>query len=158
MSLDSRLTARRQALSYQTCQIPEKKMITDQNRASVRQLVEGLGTNGSSSAFDVLHEDAVWTVMADADTFPVSGDMAKPAFIEHMRRFHDSLPHGIHVAVTSVIADDANASVEATSNALLANGKTLNQVYHFAFEFKDGKVVRAREYIDTARALFAFSP
>lgn len=132
-------------------------MITDQNKASVKQLVEGLGTNGSPSAFDILHDDAVWTVMADADTFPVSGDMSKPAFIEHMKRFHESLPSGIRVSVTSVIADEANASVEATSNALLANGKTFNQVYHFAFELEDGKVVRAREYIDTARALFAFS-
>jgi ketosteroid isomerase-like protein len=132
-------------------------MMSDQNRVSVKRLVEGLGTNGSPGAFDVLHDDAVWTVMADADTFPVSGDMPKPAFVEHMRRFHDSLPSGIHVSVNSVIADEANASVEATSSALLANGKTLNQVYHFAFELKGGKVVRAREYIDTARALFAFS-
>lgn len=132
-------------------------MLSDQNKASVKQLVEGLGTNGSPAAFDVLHDDAVWTVMADADSFPVSGDMRKPAFVEHMRRFHESLPHGIHVSVTSVIADEANASVEATSKALLANGNILNQVYHFAFELKDGKVVRAREYIDTARALFAFS-
>jgi ketosteroid isomerase-like protein len=132
-------------------------MTSDQNKASVTQLVEGLGTNGNPSAFDVLHDDAVWTVMADPDTFPVSGDMPKPAFIEHMKRFHDSLPNGIHVSVTSVIADEANASVEATSIALLANGNAFNQVYHFAFELEGGKVIRAREYIDTARALFAFS-
>jgi ketosteroid isomerase-like protein len=61
------------------------------------------------------------------------------------------------MSVTSVIADEANASVEATSNALLVNGKILNQVYHFAFELVDGKIVAAREYIDTARALSAFS-
>jgi ketosteroid isomerase-like protein len=61
------------------------------------------------------------------------------------------------MSVTSVIADEANASVEATSNAFLANGKSLNQVYHFAFELVDGKIVAAREYIDTARALAAFS-
>ncbi len=132
-------------------------MTIDQNKASVRKLVEGLGTNGSPDAFDVLHEDLVWTVMADAATFPVSGDMSKSAFVEHMKRFHDSLPGGIRISVTNVIADEANASVEATSNALLANGKSLNQVYHFAFELVDGKVVAAREYIDTARALFAFS-
>lgn len=132
-------------------------MTIDQNKASVKRLVEGLGTNGSPSAFDLLHENAVWTVMADAATFPVSGDMSKPAFIEHMKRFHNSLPNGIHMSVTSVIADEANASVEATSNALLVNGKSLNQVYHFAFELKDGKVIAAREYIDTARALSAFS-
>jgi ketosteroid isomerase-like protein len=132
-------------------------MTIEQNKASVRKLVEGLGTNGSSDAFDLLHEDLIWTVMADAATFPVSGDMSKSAFIEHMTRFHDSLPGGIRMSVTNVIADEVNASVEATSNALLANGKTLNQVYHFAFELVDGKIVAAREYIDTARAVFAFS-
>jgi uncharacterized protein len=132
-------------------------MTIEQNKASVKKLVEGLGTNGSADAFDLLHENAVWTVMADAATFPVSGDMSKTAFIEHMKRFHDSLPSGIHVSVTSVIADETNASVEATSNALLGNGRSLDQVYHFAFELVDGKIVAAREYIDTARALSAFS-
>lgn len=132
-------------------------MTIDQNKASARKLVEGLGTNGSADAFDLLHENAVWTVMTDPATFPVSGDMSKPAFIEHMKKFHDSLPSGIHMSVTSVIADEANASVEATSSALLVNGKSLNQVYHFAFELVDGKIVAAREYIDTARALSAFS-
>jgi uncharacterized protein len=134
-----------------------RNMTIDQNKTSAKKLVEGLGTNGSPDAFDLLHEKAVWTVMADAATFPVSGDMSKPAFIEHMKRFHDSLPDGIHMSVTSVIADEANASVEATSHAALVNGKNLNQVYHFAFELADGKIIAAREYIDTARALSAFS-
>jgi ketosteroid isomerase-like protein len=132
-------------------------MTIDQNKASVTKLVEGLGTNGSPDAFDLLHENAVWTVMTDAATFPVSGDMSKAAFVEHMKRFHASLPSGVHVSVTSVIADESTASVEATSTALLANGKSLDQVYHFAFELADGKIVAAREYIDTARALAAFS-
>jgi uncharacterized protein len=132
-------------------------MTIDQNRAAAKKLVEGLGTNGSPDAFDLLHENAVWTVMTDPATFPVSGDMSKTEFVEHMKRFHASLPSGIHISVTSVIADDAHASVEATSNALLANGKSLNQVYHFAFDLEDGKIVAAREYIDTARAVAAFS-
>ena len=132
-------------------------MTIDQNKASVTKLVEGLGTNGSPDAFDVLHEDLVWTVMADAATFPVSGDMSKPEFVEHMKKFHASLPDGIRISVTNVVADETNASVEATSTALLANGKSLDQVYHFAFELVDGKVVAAREYIDTACALSAFS-
>jgi ketosteroid isomerase-like protein len=135
----------------------ERNMTIDQNKTSVKKLVEGLGTNGSPDAFDLLHEKAVWTVMADAATFPVSGDMSKAEFIEHIKRFHDSLPGGIHVSVTSVIADEVKASVEATSNAVLVNGKGLNQVYHFAFELVDGRVVAAREYIDTARAVAAFS-
>ena len=132
-------------------------MTIDQNRAAAKKLVEGLGTNGSPDAFDLIHENAVWTVMTDPATFPVSGDMSKTEFVEHMKRFHASLPSGIHIAVTSVIADEAHASVEATSNALLANGKSLNQVYHFAFDLEDGKIVAAREYIDTARAVAAFS-
>lgn len=132
-------------------------MTIDQNKASVTKLVEGLGTNGSPDAFDLLHEDAVWTVMTDPATFPVSGDMSKRAFVEHMKKFHDSLPSGIHVSVTSVIADETRASVEATSSALLANGKSLDQAYHFAFELVDGRIVAVREYLDTARALAAFS-
>ncbi|MCX2729270.1 nuclear transport factor 2 family protein [Saccharopolyspora sp. NFXS83] len=132
-------------------------MTIEQNRESAQRLVEGLSTGRLSDASDILDAAAVWTVMADPSSFPVSGSMSKVAFIEHMEHFHASLPDAISVTVTNVIADEAGAAVEAVSRARLHNGKHLDQAYHFAFEFRDAKVVAAREYIDTARALAAFS-
>lgn len=95
--------------------------------------------------------------MAHRDSFPVAGDLSKAEFIEHMNRFHSSIPHGIQITVGGFTAEGDRVAVEAKSRAVLANGNTLEQVYHFLFEIKDGRVVAVREYIDTAHALAAFN-
>ncbi len=70
--------------------------------------------------------------------------MTKAEFADHMNRFRDSIPGGISVNVTGVTAEGDRVAVEAESIATMPNGRTLNQVYHFLFEFEDGKVRRAR--------------
>lgn len=125
----------------------------EQNKRIACELVEGLGSGHGARAFDLLHEEALWTVMAHPESFPVSGNMTKAEFAEHIERFHHSIPGGIQISVTGVTAEGDRVAVEAESIATMPNGRTLNQVYHFLFEFEDGKVRRAREYMDTAHGV-----
>lgn len=131
-------------------------MNMEENKRVARQLVEGLGAGDGAQAFDQLHEDAVWTVMADPVVFPVLGSMSKTSFASHIRAFLGALPTGIQVTVTGITAEGNRVAVEAKSVAALPNGKVLNQVYHFLFEFRDNLVIAAREYIDTAHAVAQF--
>ena len=131
-------------------------MDLEENKRVARQLVEGLGVGDGAQAFDKLHEDAVWTVMADPAAFPVFGSMSKASFASHIRAFLGALPTGIQVTVTGITAEGNRVAVEAKSVAALPNGNVLNQVYHFLFEFRDNLVVAAREYIDTAHAVAQF--
>jgi ketosteroid isomerase-like protein len=132
-------------------------MDIESNKRVSKQLVEGLGVRDGTAAFDQLHEDAVWTVMADPAAFPVSGSMSKARFADHIRGFLKELPEGIQITVTGLTAEGNRVAVEAKSVAVLPNGSMLNQVYHFLFEFRDGQVIAAREYIDTAHAVARFS-
>lgn len=125
----------------------------EQNKTIARKLVQGLGSDHGDTAFDLLHESAVWTVMAHPESFPVSGDMPKAEFVEHIKRFRQAIPGGVHITVTGVTAEGDRVAVEAESTATLPNSRTLNQFYHFLFEIEDGKVRRAREYIDTAHGV-----
>lgn len=131
-------------------------MDLEENKRVARQLVEGLGVGDGAQAFDQLHEDAAWTVMADPAAFPVSGTMSKASFTSHIRVFLGALPTGIQVTVTGITAEGNRVAVEAKSVAALPNGNVLNQVYHFLFEFRDNLVIAAREYIDTAHAVAQF--
>ncbi|CAA0120192.1 Uncharacterised protein [Mycolicibacterium vanbaalenii] len=125
----------------------------EQNKTIARELVLGLSPEHGDTAFDLLHEDAVWTVMAHPESFPVAGDMAKAEFVEHIKRFRQAIPGGIQITVTGVTAEGDRVAVEAESTATLSNGRILNQFYHFLFEIEDGEVRRAREYIDTAHGV-----
>ena len=128
----------------------------EQNKRIACELVEGLGSAHEDRAFDHLHDEALWTVMAHPDSFPISGTMTKAEFADHMNRFRDSIPGGISVNVTGVTAEGDRVAVEAESIATMPNGRTLNQVYHFLFEIRNGKIIAAREYIDTAHAVAVF--
>jgi ketosteroid isomerase-like protein len=134
----------------------ESQMDLEENKRVARQLVEGLGVGDGTQAFDQLHHDAVWTVMADPAAFPVLGSMSRASFSSRIRAFLSALPTGIQITVTGITAEGNRVAVEAKSVAALPNGNVLNQVYHFLFEFRGGLVVSAREYIDTAHAVAQF--
>jgi ketosteroid isomerase-like protein len=127
------------------------------NKKIAGRLVRGLANPEYCLLDSILHEDAVWTVMADPDSFPVTGPLPKDEFIQHMGRFHRLAPNGIEIAITGMTAEDNRVAVEAISHAVLTNGRTLNQVYHFLFEIEGDLVVNAREYIDTAHGVAVFS-
>lgn len=127
------------------------------NKDIAGELVRALSRPEPRSLNSLLHEDAVWTVMADPDSFPVKGPMSRKTFVEHMRQFHRLAPNGIEIAITGMTAEDNRVAVEAMSHAVLSNGRILNQVYHFLFEIEGDLVVNAREYIDTAHGSAVFS-
>ncbi|KKC26661.1 nuclear transport factor 2 family protein [Sphingomonas sp. SRS2] len=131
-------------------------MTIEQNKRTARRLVESLGNNGDTDAFDLLDTELVWTVMADSGSFPVAGDMSKSQFIDHFEGFRNALPEGINVVVTGMTAEGNRVAVEAESTAVLANGNRLNQVYHFLIEIEGSSITRVREYIDTAHAVRVF--
>jgi uncharacterized protein len=132
-------------------------MSVEDNKEIAGRLVRGLSTPEGCLLDSLLHDDAVWTVMAHPDSFPVTGALSRDEFIQHMRRFRQLAPNGIEIAVTGMTAEGNRVAVEATSHAVLANGRILNQVYHFLFEIEGDLVVNAREYIDTAHGVAVFS-
>ncbi|UCM90430.1 nuclear transport factor 2 family protein [Streptomyces marincola] len=132
-------------------------MSVEQNKEIARRLVQGFSVDGDiDETFALLHEDAVWTVMAHPASFGASGDMSKAQFVEHMKGFRAVTPNGLRMTVTGVTAEGDRVAVEAESSGTLGNGKTFGQVYHFLFEIRDGKVMVAREYLDTARGAAVF--
>ena len=127
-----------------------RAMSVESNKKIARALVESLGSDRNDALSGLLHEEALWSVMANPASFPVTGDMTKDQFLEHMQRFSQAVPNGLQIAVTGVTAEGDRVAVEAESSATLMNGNVMSQVYHFVFEIKGEKVYRAREYIDTA--------
>jgi ketosteroid isomerase-like protein len=62
----------------------------------------------------------------------------------------------LEITPTSAIAQGDKVAVEATSYAKLKNGKVYQNAYHFLFEFRDGKILSVKEYMDTQHAYDIF--
>lgn len=125
-------------------------MSVEFNKKIARALVESLGSDRNDALPGLLHEEAVWSVMANPASFPVTGDMSKIQFLDHMQRFRQAVPNGLQIAVTGVTAEGDRVAIEAESSATLLNGNVMSQVYHFLVEIRSEKVYKVREYIDTA--------
>jgi ketosteroid isomerase-like protein len=125
-------------------------MSVESNKIIACALVESLGSERNDAISGLLHEEVLWSVMANPASFPVTGDMSKTQFLEHLQRFRQAVPNGLQIAVTGVTAEGNRVAIEAESSATLMNGNVMSQVYHFLFEIRSEKVYRAREYIDTA--------
>ena len=49
------------------------------------------------------------------------------------------------------VAEGDRVAVEATSKGEHVSGQTYSNEYHFLFEFREGKLLRLKEYMDTER-------
>ena len=59
--------------------------------------------------------------------------------------------HGIKFKIISMTAEDNRVAVEAESDGLHVSGLRYQNLYHFLFIFKEGKVLLLKEYMDTEK-------
>ena len=63
----------------------------------------------------------------------------------------DVFPDGLKFTALSMVSKGNKVAVEATSEGKHISGQTYTNEYHFLFEFRAGKLLRLKEYMDTER-------
>jgi ketosteroid isomerase-like protein len=120
----------------------------------VRALVEDFFATMGRGDWDrlrgeLLADGASWTMMAPSlgDGPPMDSAEAIVGFFSAGGAvFEDDGPE---VTINRILVDGDNAAVEAVGNGRLRNGSTYANVYHFAVDTRDGRVVAVREYMDS---------
>ena len=120
-------------------------------------------TTSPPDSFDLLAEDLSWTIVGKESGSDLKGSQTKAQFIGDLegagntKGLSDSsekiFPKGLRIKIHGVIAEGNKVALEAESFADASNGKKYNNVYHFLFELRDGKIVTVREYMDTAHQI-----
>jgi ketosteroid isomerase-like protein len=67
-------------------------------------------------------------------------------------------PRGLNITIDNVIAEGNHVAVECHSDTEAANGNRYANVYHFLFEFRDGKICKVKEYSDSHYAKETLMP
>ena len=90
-----------------------------------------------------LAENAVWWV-------PGRPEMPLEQFKAGFKVFQDLIAPGGRMEIHGMTAEGNRLAIEAESIFPTKDGRTYNNTYHFLMEFRDGKVIRVKEYCNTA--------
>jgi ketosteroid isomerase-like protein len=111
------------------------------------------------AAFDaLLHPQATYWTIGKPHLFPAGGEKARAAIVAYMSTpsiFNGGA--GVDVSFGAVTAEDDRVAIEAEVRGTLADGRIYTNVYHYLMWFKDGLVLRVKEYLDTQAAAEFFA-
>jgi hypothetical protein len=120
------------------------------NKQVVRQLFECISAGDFDTVGVLLDDGATWRTQFRTEALGSLADvMSKKVFVEAMKGLIAVMPKGLSLAPHGMTAEDDRVAVEAVSYGVTSKGKVYNNLYHFLFELRDGKVTAVREYCDS---------
>lgn len=124
-----------------------KSEIETRNKALVQAGFDAW-KSGTSSPFDLLADDASWTIVGNSDaakTYP-----SKEAFLrEVIRPFNARMKEGIKPTIRSLHADGEAVIIFFDAAGMARDGKPYTNTYAWFFDMRDGKVTRAHAFFDS---------
>lgn len=119
-----------------------------ENKARVEAFFNCLSRGDVDGFVAMYHpQGSLWT---SGNTL-ISGDFSIEQIAAAGAAIFDAFPEGLVFSVHSMIAEGEKVAVEAQSAGMHSSGQAYSNLYHFLFEFRDGKVWRLKEYMDTER-------
>lgn len=79
----------------------------------------------------------------------ISGTLNREQIAAGAGAIFEAFPQGIQFTIKAMTAEGERVAVEAESHGDHVSGKHYHNIYHFLLEFRDGKLLRLKEYMDT---------
>lgn len=131
-------------------------MNTQENKAVVEKLMACLSSSDIEGALDTLASDGRWWIGGKAELFPLAGRKTKEEMRALLNDLIGPMPNGLKMTIKSMIAEGDRVAAEVESYGEAGNGRLYNNEYHFLFNLRDGKIVEAKEYLDTMHTADVF--
>ena len=127
-------------------------MSTETNKQIVKKLFAELAAGSLDGFFACLTPDASWQIIGKPQKFALAGKRTMTEMRELLSGVSGALETPLVVTPVAFTCEGDRVAVEATSHADLKNCRAYRNEYHFLFEFRDGKIARVKEYLDTLHA------
>ena len=127
----------------------------EKNKELVTEFMTVFSLGDIDKILSYLADSATWWVAGSLEG--ISGVKSKDEFREMLSGIAASTKTGaIRLTPLASTAEGDRVAVETESYAELKNGRVYNNLYHFVFEVRDGKLQSVKEYLDTehTRAVF----
>lgn len=126
-------------------------MKLEENKKIVLDFWKAFSAGKVDDCLAMMSDTAVWVVPGKPEHFPISGPRTKAELTEILNAFFSVLPEGIKVTpdLAAITAEGDRVALEAESYAKTVAGKIYNNLYHFLFIVRDGKIQKVKEHLDT---------
>jgi ketosteroid isomerase-like protein len=119
------------------------------NKEAVRTYLSAMGAGDVELVRSVIADDLSATVCGQGDSF---GTMNGDAVLDFVNRVPQIAPGGFDFEILSLTAEDDRVVSEVVGRATFPSGVEYVNEYTHHFLFRDGKISRIREYLDTTVA------
>ena len=102
----------------------------------------------------LMHPEATYWVIGEKHLFPVSGEKTRAEICAYMAT--PSIFADVQSVIHTMTAEDDRVAVESEFTGTLPDGRVYRNVYHYLMWFRDGQVLRVKEYLDTQSAVEFF--
>ncbi|MCB2072820.1 MAG: nuclear transport factor 2 family protein [Novosphingobium sp.] len=131
-------------------------MSTEENKKMAIELLQASAIHDGKRFDELLHPDATYWVIGKPHLFAYGGEQTREQIVAYM-----STPSifvgGVQTTFGDITAEDDRVALEAETKGTLPDGRVYTNVYHYLMKFKDGKIIRVKEYLDTQSAAEFFS-
>jgi ketosteroid isomerase-like protein len=127
----------------------------EQNKAVARDFLRACAEHDGDVVDALLAPDASYWVQGKPHLFPPAGERTRSEMCAYFRTpslFKD----GLNQTIGAMTAEDDRLAVEVETHGVAPNGKLYNNTFHYLFIFRDGKIIRVKEYLDTYHAAEVF--
>jgi ketosteroid isomerase-like protein len=101
-------------------------------------------------------DDATYWVCGKPHLFAYAGEKTKAEICGYMAT-PSIFVGGVSTTFGAMTAEGDRVAVEASIRGVTPDGRVYTNVYHYLFTFRDGKILRVKEYLDTQSAAEFFS-
>ena len=119
---------------------------TEQYKTIVRDFFAALNAGDVDAIVSAYADDGCVQTMGST---LISGTFSKPEIAASAGAIFEVFPEGLKFEIRDMVAEGEKVAVEAVSEGEHVSGQTYSNEYHFLFEFRDGKLLRLKEYMDT---------
>lgn len=119
------------------------------NKDIAGKFLKALGQGDSATVDSLLTDDCVAVCTGSSI---VSRTRSRDEIVRTANYFKRTMKEGVRFEILTMTAEDDRVSVESEGFSELKNGVAYNNQYHFLFFFRDGKVCKLKEYMDTKLA------
>lgn len=121
---------------------------SEANKVIVTQFFDALNRGDVDFIVDTYAVDGCVQTMGNT---LISGIFSREQIAAAAGGIFEVFPQGLKFTALGMVAEGDKVAVEATSEGHHVSGQTYCNEYHFLFEFRDGKLLRLKEYMDTER-------
>ena len=128
----------------------------DRNKQTARRFLEASGKHDAETFAALMCDDATYWTLGKPHLFAYCGEKSKADICAYMAT-PSIFVGGVETSFGAVTAEGNRVAVEAETRGTLPDGRVYTNQYHYLFEFRDGLILRVKEYLDTQAAAEFFS-